>query len=205
MNKLFLAAALGAAIVSAPAIAQGAPRPQAADAAGHDPRQAQQFADIDVQAARRQSRTAPSPGGSRPGAAQQTRRSAAHDASSATFGTAQSLTLRSSKPRRWPGSTPRTPTMTASSRPPSASRRARCGRRRSVSAALGRDEHPQEHGDGARHADLAFEPQADRRARHADRLGEVVLGAVAEAAHRRCAARPGDMEARRSSSIRSRP
>jgi hypothetical protein len=50
---------------------------------------------------------------------------------------------------------------------------------------LSRDEHPQQHRHRARHADLAFEPQADRRARHPDRLGEVVLGAIAEAAHRR--------------------
>ena len=43
----------------------------------------------------------------------------------------------------------------------------------------------EQHGDRTRHANLAFKPQANRRSRHPDRLGKVVLGAVAEAAHRR--------------------
>ncbi len=55
----------------------------------------------------------------------------------------------------------------------------------SISPALGRDEHPEQHGDRAGHPNLALEPQADGRARDSDRLGKVVLSAVAEAAHRR--------------------
>src|SRR5688500_5056063 len=43
---------------------------------------------------------------------------------------------------------------------------------------LRRDQHAQEHGDGAGDADLAFEPQADRRAADPDRGGEVGLGLV---------------------------
>ncbi len=55
--------------------------------------------------------------------------------------------------------------------------------RKSKGAALRRDEHAQEHRDGAGDADLAFEPQADRRAADPDRRGEIGLGAVAKLAH----------------------
>ena len=45
------------------------------------------------------------------------------------------------------------------------------------------EKHPEEHRDGAWYANLTLEPEADGRTADADRIGEVVLGPIAERAH----------------------